>query len=262
MYILKHVLPLVILSIGVGFIAARLDFSQLTGTFEPSQQKATQLEQVEPGLQPRTPTPRVMNKIAEPETVLQIEPPVEAESTDTYMEQIDPDASDEGWSADHFLDIIHNDKGAVEADSRVDGPVAAAIAKAAKRTEARANQDPYLSSLLDEASDLSVTVVVAIPGAGLVRNDPNGLADRFLIVEQGESLSEIANRVYGDPKAYQRIFNANRDVLTNPDMVSTGQQLRIPGNTAKPDRVEPESSEDAAEGSAPGVVPGDGIIDP
>ncbi|MCO5723812.1 LysM peptidoglycan-binding domain-containing protein [Robiginitalea marina] len=47
-------------------------------------------------------------------------------------------------------------------------------------------------------------------------------------VKSGESLSKIAKHYYGDPMKYQRIFEANRDILKNPDLIHPGQNLVIP----------------------------------
>ncbi|MGH7675934.1 MAG: LysM peptidoglycan-binding domain-containing protein [Gemmatimonadales bacterium] len=47
-------------------------------------------------------------------------------------------------------------------------------------------------------------------------------------VVKGDSLSKIAQRVYGDPKKWQRIYDANKDVIKNPDLIYPGQDLRIP----------------------------------
>ncbi|HBK45656.1 MAG TPA: peptidoglycan-binding protein LysM [Xanthomonadaceae bacterium] len=50
-------------------------------------------------------------------------------------------------------------------------------------------------------------------------------------VEKGDSLSKIAKRHYGDANAWKRIFEANRDVLDDPDKIQPGQVLRIPAAT-------------------------------
>ncbi|THH42045.1 LysM peptidoglycan-binding domain-containing protein [Neolewinella litorea] len=47
-------------------------------------------------------------------------------------------------------------------------------------------------------------------------------------VEKGDSLSKMAKTYYGDPMDYKRIFNANTDVLDNPNMIYPGQTLVIP----------------------------------
>ena len=47
-------------------------------------------------------------------------------------------------------------------------------------------------------------------------------------VASGDTLSKIAKRFYGDTNAYQKIFEANRDKLANPDRIQVGQELRLP----------------------------------
>ena len=47
-------------------------------------------------------------------------------------------------------------------------------------------------------------------------------------VKKGDTLSKISRKFYGDPDLYMNIFEANRDVLKNPDLIKVGQKLRIP----------------------------------
>lgn len=47
-------------------------------------------------------------------------------------------------------------------------------------------------------------------------------------VAGGESLSKIAKHYYKDPMKYNAIFEANRNILNNPDMIHPGQELVIP----------------------------------
>src|SRR5215203_349201 len=47
-------------------------------------------------------------------------------------------------------------------------------------------------------------------------------------VVAGATLRSIAQRFYGDETLWPRIFNANRDQITNPDQISVGWVLRIP----------------------------------
>jgi nucleoid-associated protein YgaU len=47
-------------------------------------------------------------------------------------------------------------------------------------------------------------------------------------VKSGESLSKIAKHYYGNPMKYNAIFEANRDILKNPDLIHPGQELVIP----------------------------------
>lgn len=48
------------------------------------------------------------------------------------------------------------------------------------------------------------------------------------LVKKGDTLSKIAAEHYGDARLYPRIFEANRDVLTDPNKTQPGQKLRIP----------------------------------
>ena len=47
-------------------------------------------------------------------------------------------------------------------------------------------------------------------------------------VKPGDSLSRIAKRVYGDGNAWNRIFEANKDILRDPNKIFPGQKLKIP----------------------------------
>lgn len=50
----------------------------------------------------------------------------------------------------------------------------------------------------------------------------------YYTVVKGDSLSKIAKEVYGDAMKYPVIFEANKPMLTNPDLIYPGQVLRIP----------------------------------
>lgn len=47
-------------------------------------------------------------------------------------------------------------------------------------------------------------------------------------VQKGDSLSKIAKQELGDANAWTRIFEANRDVLDDPDKIQPGQILKLP----------------------------------
>jgi len=50
----------------------------------------------------------------------------------------------------------------------------------------------------------------------------------FYTIVSGDSLSRIAKRYYGDAMKYPLIFEANKEVIKNPDLIYPGQQIRIP----------------------------------
>jgi nucleoid-associated protein YgaU len=47
-------------------------------------------------------------------------------------------------------------------------------------------------------------------------------------VAAGDSLSKIAKQFYGNANDYMKIFDANKDKLTDPNAIKVGQQLVIP----------------------------------
>ena len=61
----------------------------------------------------------------------------------------------------------------------------------------------------------------ALAGAG-------GKEAEFVLIQSGDTLWGIAERVYGNGARYQEIFEANREVIENPDLIYPGQKIRIP----------------------------------
>jgi nucleoid-associated protein YgaU len=47
-------------------------------------------------------------------------------------------------------------------------------------------------------------------------------------VVKGDSLSKIAKNHYGNAGEWKRIFEANRDILKDPDKIFPGQTLKLP----------------------------------
>jgi nucleoid-associated protein YgaU len=57
------------------------------------------------------------------------------------------------------------------------------------------------------------------------RSEPEG---QYYTVVAGDTLSKISKQYYGDANQYNRIFEANRPMLSHPDKIYPGQKLRIP----------------------------------
>lgn len=49
-----------------------------------------------------------------------------------------------------------------------------------------------------------------------------------VVVAPGETLVSLATRLYGDPHAARRIWEANRDRLRSPELLVPGMELRLP----------------------------------
>ena len=54
------------------------------------------------------------------------------------------------------------------------------------------------------------------------------VAARFVVVKKGDTLSAISLAVYGNANLYNKIFEANKPMLSHPDKIYPGQTLRIP----------------------------------
>ncbi len=51
------------------------------------------------------------------------------------------------------------------------------------------------------------------------------------VVAEGDTLAVIANKVYGDSSLWQKIYDANKDVIgSDPDHIQIGMKLTIPPN--------------------------------
>lgn len=50
----------------------------------------------------------------------------------------------------------------------------------------------------------------------------------YYVIESGDSLSKIAKQYYGNAMDYPKIFEANREVIKDPDLIYPGQKIRIP----------------------------------
>ena len=53
-------------------------------------------------------------------------------------------------------------------------------------------------------------------------------AQQSYSVKSGDTLSKISKQFYGDANKYMKIYEANRDTLSDPDKIKPGQVLKIP----------------------------------
>jgi nucleoid-associated protein YgaU len=47
-------------------------------------------------------------------------------------------------------------------------------------------------------------------------------------VKSGDTLSKIAKHHYGDASQWRRIYDVNREQISNPDLIYPGQKLYVP----------------------------------
>lgn len=74
-------------------------------------------------------------------------------------------------------------------------------------------------------------IVVGGPGVEVrvVREAGGTIQHHFYTVQEGDSLGAIAQSFYGDAALYRKIFQANRRILSSPNLIRAGQRLTIPG---------------------------------
>jgi nucleoid-associated protein YgaU len=53
-------------------------------------------------------------------------------------------------------------------------------------------------------------------------------APQTYTVNKGDTLSKIAKEFYGSANRWHEIYDANRDQISNPDLIKPGQVLKIP----------------------------------
>lgn len=51
---------------------------------------------------------------------------------------------------------------------------------------------------------------------------------KMYTIVSGDSLSKIAKHQYGNASAWTKIFEANKDVIKDPDKIFPGQEIKIP----------------------------------
>jgi nucleoid-associated protein YgaU len=51
---------------------------------------------------------------------------------------------------------------------------------------------------------------------------------RDYTIRSGDSLSKIAKEFYGNAADWQKIYQANKDTIKDPDLIYPGQKIKIP----------------------------------
>ena len=84
-----------------------------------------------------------------------------------------------------------------------------------------------------EAMEKAVLMAGNIKGIGEVKADsltaPAPVeAVEYYAIQKGDTLSAIAKKYYGNANDYPRIFEANREVIKDANLIFPGQKIRIP----------------------------------
>jgi len=57
---------------------------------------------------------------------------------------------------------------------------------------------------------------------------PEEEPEEYYVIQKGDTLSHIAKRYYGNANKWPKLFDANREVIQDPDKIFPGQKIRIP----------------------------------
>ena len=84
-----------------------------------------------------------------------------------------------------------------------------------------------------EAIEKAVLMIGNMEGVNKVINSTNQQEleteqVKYYEIQSGDTLSKIAKEFYGDAMVYTRIFEANKEVIKDPDLIFVGQKIRIP----------------------------------
>jgi len=135
---------------------------------------------------------------------------VETDALSVLVEQ----AMSEGQS-DAYLEALLSeaaDKGLIE------------VTDGMRTTTGDVDTKTLLASLVAKSLDEPAPIV----SASLEEEATGEKQVRYHQVVSGESLAAISLTYYGEAQAYDRIFQANRDSLSSPNLIRVGQTLLIP----------------------------------
>jgi len=84
-----------------------------------------------------------------------------------------------------------------------------------------------------EAMEKAVLMAGNVQGVSEVKTDklqapPIQAKVEYYIIKKGDTLSAIAKQFYGKASDYPKIFEANREVIKDANLIFPGQKIRIP----------------------------------
>jgi len=125
--------------------------------------------------------------------------------------------------------INKSDLGVTGLKARVDGKIVtlegvAANLEAKGRAMLEFNKMVKTDNTINKIQLQGGPVSTTLPGPG----SPTVGEVTVYEVKAGDTLGAIAQRFYGKASLYPKIFEANRDILSNPDLIKVGQKLKIP----------------------------------
>lgn len=80
---------------------------------------------------------------------------------------------------------------------------------------------------VEGVADVDVSDLRVHSGAKELASEKDDDGETVYTVQEGDSLSAIAEKYYGDPMEYEKLAQYNQ--IDDPDLIHPGQQIRIPG---------------------------------
>jgi nucleoid-associated protein YgaU len=117
----------------------------------------------------------------------------------------------------------------IKADIEADNPGVKNLKVEFDQGEVKLSGEAASAEALEKAVLMAGNVqgVKTVSVAGLTAPAQTGKVEYYEI-QKGDTLSAIAKKFLGDASAYPKIFEANREVIKDPDLIYPGQKIRIP----------------------------------
>ncbi len=112
----------------------------------------------------------------------------------------------------------------------VDGKIVT-LRGSAPDMDAKAKIMQFFNEMVDTENTLNMVSIPAPepkPEPEVAAEEAPAEEERVYEVVSGDTLGGIAKKYYGNAGAYMKIFEANRDILDNPNLIKVGQKLQIP----------------------------------
>ena len=85
-----------------------------------------------------------------------------------------------------------------------------------------------ICTVINEESSEEAEVTVAVEETRPAETSPEPSSNQSYTVKKGDCLWNIAKKFYGNGSKYTVIYEANKDKITNPNLIYDGQVLTIP----------------------------------
>ncbi|MBN2265598.1 MAG: LysM peptidoglycan-binding domain-containing protein [Candidatus Aminicenantes bacterium] len=135
-----------------------------------------------------------------------------------------------GEKVNDAINVINkSDLGVTGLKGQIDGKVVTLEGQAAS-VEAKGRAMLEFNKMVKTGNTINKILVQEAPAPSTLPGPGAPAAGDLQIyeVKPGDTLGALAQRFYGKASLYPKIFEANRDILDNPDLIKVGQKLKIP----------------------------------